>query len=229
MCQSVGLNPLTRPFEYISLQGKLVLYARRDAADQLRRIHGISVEIVERKVVGDILVVHVRAHDKSDRTDEDLGTVSVAGLKGEALANAMLKGITKAKRRVTLSICGLGMLDETETEPDDIPPASTADQLEQFAARTPQQRPAAPPAQRHLGRRQLRTAQRMPQPVTRSGRASPTRWSTSPVKQTPQRTRQAARRQQRLPSACCGAADGDAYRDIMRATAARRAELQEAR
>src|SRR5690606_24912460 len=32
------------------------------------------------------------------------------------LANAYMKAETKAKRRVTLSICGLGWLDETETE-----------------------------------------------------------------------------------------------------------------
>jgi len=30
-------------------------------------------------------------------------------LKGEARANAFLKAVTKAKRRVTLSICGLGL------------------------------------------------------------------------------------------------------------------------
>jgi hypothetical protein len=32
------------------------------------------------------------------------------------LANALMKAETKAKRRATLSICGLGMLDETEVE-----------------------------------------------------------------------------------------------------------------
>jgi hypothetical protein len=42
--------------------------------------------------------------------------VTVGGLKGESKANAMMKAETKAKRRVTLSICGLGMLDETEVE-----------------------------------------------------------------------------------------------------------------
>lgn len=49
-----------------------------------------------------------------------LGAVAFpATLKGEARANAELKCITKAKRRATLSICGLGWLDETEVE--DIP------------------------------------------------------------------------------------------------------------
>ncbi len=33
VCQSVGLNPLTRPFDYLMLNGRLVLYARRDAAE----------------------------------------------------------------------------------------------------------------------------------------------------------------------------------------------------
>jgi hypothetical protein len=37
------------------------------------------------------------------------------------LANALMKAETKSKRRVTLSICGLGFLDETEA--DSIPGA----------------------------------------------------------------------------------------------------------
>ena len=39
VCESLGLNPLTRPFEYLRLNGRLVLYATRSAADQLRAIH----------------------------------------------------------------------------------------------------------------------------------------------------------------------------------------------
>lgn len=120
-CRSLGLNPLTRPFEFISLSGKLVLYAKRDAADQLRKINGISIEVVSRSVEDGILTVHVRATDKTGRRDEDFGAVSVSNLKGEALANATLKCVTKAKRRVTLSISGLGFLDETEV--DSIPGA----------------------------------------------------------------------------------------------------------
>ena len=44
------------------------------------------------------------------------GAVPIAGLKGEEFANALMKAETKAKRRATLSICGLGVLDETEVE-----------------------------------------------------------------------------------------------------------------
>jgi hypothetical protein len=64
-----------------------------------------------------MLSVHARATDKTGRTDEDFGVVATAGkLQGEAGANLVMKAVTKAKRRVTLSICGLGMLDETEVE-----------------------------------------------------------------------------------------------------------------
>lgn len=121
VCESVGLNPLTRPFDYITLNGKLTLYAKRDAADQLRKIHGISIEKPEIDIQDDLVVVTVSARDRSGRTDADLGAVPIAGLKGEAKANAILKAITKAKRRVTLSLAGLGWLDETEV--DSIPNA----------------------------------------------------------------------------------------------------------
>ena len=141
VCRSVGLNPFTRPFEFITLNGKLVLYARRECTDQLRRLNGISLEVVSREVSGDILTVHVRARDKTGRTDEDFGSVSIKGLAGEALANAQMKGLTKGKRRVTLSISGLGFLDESEVE--GIPaheraaPQDTRAALDQFAGVVP--------------------------------------------------------------------------------------------
>ena len=116
VCNSLGLNPLTRPFEYINLSGKLTLYARKDATEQLRSLRGISIEIVSREVVEDTYVVTARAVDASGRRDESIGAVSIGGLKGDAKANAIMKAETKAKRRVTLSISGLGLLDETEIE-----------------------------------------------------------------------------------------------------------------
>ena len=116
LCSSLGLNPFTRPIELMKLNGKTVAYAKRDAADQLRKIHNVSLEITSRTVVGDLIVVTTKATLPSGRCDEDLGAVSIKGLQGEAAANALLKAITKSKRRVTLSICGLGFLDESEVE-----------------------------------------------------------------------------------------------------------------
>lgn len=42
VCESLGLNPLTKPFEYLMLNNRLTLYARKDATDQLRASRGIS-------------------------------------------------------------------------------------------------------------------------------------------------------------------------------------------
>ena len=115
-CRSLGLNPLTQPFQYITLNGKLTLYARRDCTDQLRKLHGVSIVGLEEKQVGDIFVIKAHARDQKGREDCSTGAVSLKGLAGDALANALMKAETKAKRRVTLSVCGLGFLDETEVE-----------------------------------------------------------------------------------------------------------------
>lgn len=114
-CESLGLNPLTRPFEYITLNGKLILYARKDATDQLRSIKGISIDKPDITFQDDWIIVTVVARDASGRTDSDIGVVNKKDMRGD-FGNAVMKAVTKAKRRVTLSICGLGMLDETEVE-----------------------------------------------------------------------------------------------------------------
>ena len=116
LCETLKLNPLTKPFEYITLNGKLTMYARKDCTDQLRKVHGISIYKVESKTENDVHIVTAYARDANGREDVATGAVSIGGIKGEALANAYMKAETKSKRRVTLSIGGLGMLDETEIE-----------------------------------------------------------------------------------------------------------------
>jgi hypothetical protein len=115
-CESLGLNPLTRPFEYITLNNQLRLYCRRDACDQLRRIHNVNVEIVKQEFDGGMFLVTVRATLPSGRFDSDMGVVSMSTGAGEIRANSIMKAVTKAKRRVTLSIVGLGFLTEDEIE-----------------------------------------------------------------------------------------------------------------
>jgi hypothetical protein len=126
VCDSLGLNPLTKPFDYLHLNGRLVLYATRTATDQLRANRGISVDITSREMLAEagLYVVTARAVDRTGRSDEAVGAVSVLGLKGDALANALMKAETKAKRRATLSLAGLGWMDETEA--DAIPGARPA-------------------------------------------------------------------------------------------------------
>jgi hypothetical protein len=116
VCESVGLNPATRPFEYINLSGKLTLYSTKNCTDQLRQIHTISVASLSRETIDGVHVVTATVTNALGRRDEDVGAVNIANLKGEALANALMKATTKAKRRATLSICGLSFLDESEIE-----------------------------------------------------------------------------------------------------------------
>lgn len=125
VCESCGLNPLTNPFSYISLNGKLTLYAKKDCTEQLRKIHGVSIENLDYKVIEDLYIVTAKAKDKHGRLDQAQGAVALGNLKGEAKANAVMKAETKAKRRVTLSICGMGWTDESEIE--SIPNAKTVE------------------------------------------------------------------------------------------------------
>lgn len=115
VCKSLGLNPLTKPFEYLSFQGKMVLYAKRECTEQLRRIHSVSIDEIKTERFDNLFVATAYASSK-DKKDSDVGAVDINNLKGVDLANAIKKAVTQAKRRVTLSICGLGMLDESETE-----------------------------------------------------------------------------------------------------------------
>lgn len=129
VCRSAGLNPLTKPFDYISLNGKLTLYATKNCTDQLRQIHGVSVNSMTRATHEGVHVVTANVSTRDGRKDEDIGAVNINGLKGEALANAFMKATTKAKRRATLSICGLSFVDESELDsiPDARPVVVTED------------------------------------------------------------------------------------------------------
>lgn len=125
VCKSLDINPLTQPFAIITYQGKKILYATKGCTQQLARSRLINIEVTSRETKDTVYIVSVRATDNKGRfTDED-GVVSVVGLKGIELANAMMKATTKAKRRAVLALCGLGMPDESEIE--DIKPEPTVD------------------------------------------------------------------------------------------------------
>ena len=120
-CEAAGLDPRAQPFAFMRLNGKEVLYAQKAATDQLAAKHGVRMTIVSQATEEGIRVVTVRAEAKDGRVTEEIGALPVKGLVGEAMSNALMKCVTKAKRRAVLSLCGLGMLDETEV--DSIPQA----------------------------------------------------------------------------------------------------------
>ena len=121
-CESMGLNPLGQPFGFFNLQGKEVLYAKRNCTDQLSKLYGLSIIEADEnynKETG-IFTVRVKMQDRDGRISINRGDVFIPkALAGVDLANAFMKAHTKAIRRTTLAMCGLGFLDETEVS--DIP------------------------------------------------------------------------------------------------------------
>lgn len=115
-CEAAGLDPRAQPFEFTNLNGKLVLYAKKAATDQLSHKYGLSQELRSLTTTDGICRAHVRITDPSGRFVDDLGAVSVGSLKGDALCNAEMKAVTKGGRRATLRYAGLGLLDESELE-----------------------------------------------------------------------------------------------------------------
>jgi len=167
-CDQEKLNPASRPFEFIWMKGpggtkKLVLYARKNCAEQLRRRDAISVTSLEHSIIpGQVCTVTVQIQNGKGRLDIATGSTSLRGLTGDQLANAVMKAETKAKRRATLSLCSLGMPDETELEtmpvmaansngePAELPEQSALAKMlgeNSAGAKTPQPPPAASPAE----------------------------------------------------------------------------------
>ena len=110
LCHSSGLSPLTRPFILLKTQsGEMQWYATVQAAEALRARHRISVRVVSRERVDDLFCVTVEATLPDGRTEQAVGIVEVTNLKGQQLANAMMKAESKGKRRVTLALVGLGL------------------------------------------------------------------------------------------------------------------------
>lgn len=126
---SKGLDPASKPFDLIVLNNKLTLYANRSASDQIRKRDGITTE---RQYFGPlrsgfdvsgaqlydhtVWEVEYKLTDRHNRVEISTGCVGVEGMKGDAKGNAIMKADTKAKRRGTLSMGGLGIADESEVE-----------------------------------------------------------------------------------------------------------------
>lgn len=119
VCDKLGLDPLSQPFRILKLNGREIMYCDRGGAQQLNKLHKVSHEIRTRETVSGCYVVTAQASTPDGRKTESLGAVPIYNMRGEQLCNAMMKAETKAKRRATLDLLGLGILDETEITPQD--------------------------------------------------------------------------------------------------------------
>lgn len=136
-CSRIGLDPMTQPFMILKTKEKETLYCTRSGAAQLNKVHAVSHKIMSREEFKDCYVVTAKASLPDGRETESIGAVSIykeggewkrspsgnnffekngqmIALAGEELANAIMKAETKSKRRATLDLLGLGVMDESE-------------------------------------------------------------------------------------------------------------------
>ena len=74
-----------------------------------------STQVVSSDAVGDKWIAIVKATMPDGRYTDEVGAVALPK-DTEGQCNAVMKAITKGKRRAILSLCGLGMLDESELD-----------------------------------------------------------------------------------------------------------------
>ena len=120
VCESLGLNPKTQPFAMLKLNGKDLLYATKNCTDQLTAMHKLTrktLEYPKEVEFGSLRVIRcvVEVSTPNGRVEHATGAVPTP-TTADALCNALMKCETKAKRRATLSIVGLGCLDESELD-----------------------------------------------------------------------------------------------------------------
>jgi hypothetical protein len=126
LCRSLGLNPRSRPFDWLLLDNRLILYPNKSCAEQIRAAHQISVKVLRREPVGELFVVEVEGRTPDGRTDVSSKYVPLTKWDRQAgrhvrlnsgdLANAYAKAETGAKRRLAFSMVGLAALPD----PDEI-------------------------------------------------------------------------------------------------------------
>lgn len=117
--ESLGLNPMTRPFGLIRLDNKVTLYALKEASTQLAKRDCVTVTLGDYIYVKErnILMVKAEARTPDGRITDEVAAIAIGDkVMGDMAANAYMKLATKAKRRAVLAHCGLGILDESELE-----------------------------------------------------------------------------------------------------------------
>jgi hypothetical protein len=195
-CKSLNLNPLTKPFQALKGDdGKVTLYPDKGCAEQLRKLHRVSVRVVSREFLDDLYIVTVRATTPDGREEESQGVVPVSKPKGTwedyetrgqtrrrfkpaidehgldvmiplspaERATAIMRAESKAKRRVTLAICGLGLPDWDQEPGSQAHPMALSLQREAASVEEPVRDVATIMAE--LAGDPALTATRVPQPA----------------------------------------------------------------
>jgi hypothetical protein len=128
-CKSAGLDVAGSPFNLIpNKEGKLFLYANKEAAAQLNQLRGLSPVVYKEELLMNDTVYKVTYRvTEGGRATEDCGAVGLVKVKKvpgkedeirklspDEMADAIMKAHTKAKRRAILTHCGIGTNDSDE-------------------------------------------------------------------------------------------------------------------
>ena len=124
---------------------KKVLYVHKGATDIVRDHRGINVEsMIPLAANKEYVGFTATGKDSKGRQEVAVGAVSISGLTGVAVANAVMTAQTKASRRLTLIYAGGGFFDETEVSEITRNIANSASSLSTVAAQ-PSTAPSAAP------------------------------------------------------------------------------------
>lgn len=116
----IGLDPMSQPFLLLAVDGRVILYAKKECAEMLRAKHHVAVEVLRDELTPDTYTVFVRASvpDKDFpsgvRFEDNCASSPILTAKGKALADLKMKTFTKALRRATLAITGCGFSGEDD-------------------------------------------------------------------------------------------------------------------
>ena len=117
LCESLGINPLTKPIDYIRQGNRLSAFVNSQGMSQLRKLHRVSTTITDRSFLDkDTYQVIALASTAAGRSEESSAIICLVGKNGKSLtgqdrANKMMATETKAKRRASLGLLGLPLLE----------------------------------------------------------------------------------------------------------------------
>lgn len=113
-CASMGLDPASKPLDWITFQGKLACYPNVGAAAQLADKRNIQVDLGEIRREDGMLVCRGRGKTPSGRVAERTAYLDVGNAKGQDLANLFMKLESKTFRRVIAALTGWAAADAEE-------------------------------------------------------------------------------------------------------------------
>lgn len=131
-CKDLKLDPRSQPIMILKSKEKVgnsfvekeTPYISKSGGEQLAKVHQVSILDTEEKILDDVFIVKAKVSLPNGRISQAIGVTplfteydgKITKITGAKKCNAMMVADTKARRRAVLSICGTGMIDESEID-----------------------------------------------------------------------------------------------------------------